>query len=93
MQEQNFLPETGFLRLSSILALIPIGAISWWLGVRQGRFPKPCKLGPRTTPGRSRILGSLIVKITRVWVNMLVRAIHELYTKNYGGTWIMTSIN
>lgn len=53
------LPETGYLRLPQILgnpkadppipAIIPIGRSSWWAGVKSGRFPKPVKLGPRTT--------------------------------------------
>ena len=45
-------PRTGFVRLSSILALvgpIPVSKSTWWQGVRDGRFPKPQKLGPRTT--------------------------------------------
>ena len=30
-------------------ALIPISKSSWWAGVRAGKYPKPIKLGPRTT--------------------------------------------
>jgi|TARA_B110000503_G_scaffold28894_1_gene46250 prophage regulatory protein len=29
--------------------LLPIGKSQWWEGVRQGRYPQPVKLGPRTT--------------------------------------------
>jgi predicted DNA-binding transcriptional regulator AlpA len=51
------LPATGYLRLPQILgnpkagipALIPISRSAWWLGIRNGRYPKPVKLGPRTT--------------------------------------------
>lgn len=46
------IPETGFLRLPQILAIIPISKSSWWEGCRSGRFPKPVKLGPRTTVWR-----------------------------------------
>jgi hypothetical protein len=28
---------------------IPVGRSTWWAGVKSGRFPKPVKLGPRTT--------------------------------------------
>lgn len=45
-------PRTGFVRLSSILAPvgpIPVSKSTWWQGVRDGRFPQPQKLGPRTT--------------------------------------------
>ncbi len=45
-------PQTGFVRLSHILAPngpIPVSKSTWWQGVKDGRFPKPQKLGPRTT--------------------------------------------
>ena len=45
-------PKTGFVRLSQILAPvgpIPVAKSTWWQGVKDGRFPKPEKLGPRTT--------------------------------------------
>ena len=54
--------ETGFLRLKQILgdakanppipAILPICRSSWWLGVKDGRFPASVKLGPRTTAWR-----------------------------------------
>ena len=37
------------LRLPEVLSLIPVGRSTFWQGVREGRFPKPVKLGPRTT--------------------------------------------
>lgn len=49
------LRETGFLRLSSILAPqgpIPVSKSTWWAGVKTGRYPKPVKLGPRITAWR-----------------------------------------
>jgi len=46
------IPETGFLRLHAILELIPVSKSTWWSGVKTGRFPKPVKLGPRTTVWR-----------------------------------------
>lgn len=51
MQYPEF-PTSGFVRLSSILAPkgpIPVSKSTWWQGVKEGRFPKPQKLGPRTT--------------------------------------------
>jgi len=44
--------QTGFLRLPQILELIPIGKSTLWLWVKQGKFPKPFKLGQRTTAWR-----------------------------------------
>jgi prophage regulatory protein len=60
--QMNTLPETGFLRLPQIIGnpkanppippLIPVKKTTWWEGVRTGRFPKPVKLGARTTAWR-----------------------------------------
>jgi prophage regulatory protein len=55
------LPETGFLRLNQIVPnLIPVGKSTWWHGVKIGRFPKPVKLGPRTTAWRVEDIRALI---------------------------------
>lgn len=43
------LPETGLVRLSTVLKVIPVSKSTWWDGVKKGRFPQPVKLGPRTT--------------------------------------------
>ena len=41
------------LRLPQVLALAPVGRSSWWEGCRTGRYPKPIKLGLRTTVWRA----------------------------------------
>ncbi len=58
----NYLPETGFLRLSQIIgnpkttppipAIIPVKKSTWWAGVKSGRFPKPIKLSKGVTVWR-----------------------------------------
>jgi prophage regulatory protein len=60
MSKQLILPETGFVRLPLVLAVIPVGKSSWWQGVKEGRFPKPVKLGPRTTAWRAEDIRDLI---------------------------------
>jgi prophage regulatory protein len=55
----------SLLRLRQVLALIPISASSWWAGVRSGRFPKPVKLGPRTTAWRASDILALIDSLSR----------------------------
>ncbi|MCB2112411.1 MAG: AlpA family phage regulatory protein [Parvularculaceae bacterium] len=58
-------PTTGFVRLSQILAPagpIPVSRSSWWQGVKDGRFPKPTKLGPRTTVWRVEEIRALFEK-------------------------------
>jgi len=57
------LPRTGFLRLPSIIAPsgpIPVSKSTWWAGIRDGRFPKPIKLGARITVWRAEDIHSLI---------------------------------
>jgi prophage regulatory protein len=56
-------PETGLVRLKDILAPvgpIPISKSTWWAGVKDGRFPKPLKLGARVTVWRVRDIRALI---------------------------------
>lgn len=61
MKNQNSpLPEAGFLRLPSILKIYPIGKSTWWQGVKDGKFPKPIKLGKRTTAWRVEDIRALI---------------------------------
>jgi predicted DNA-binding transcriptional regulator AlpA len=50
--------DEQLLRVKQILEdYIPVGKSTWWKGVREGRFPQPIKLGPRTTVWkRSEIL-------------------------------------
>lgn len=55
--QYNILPETGLVRLSQILddkkkgipPIVPVSKSSWWAGIKSGRYPKPIKLGERTT--------------------------------------------
>jgi prophage regulatory protein len=64
----NPLPQTGFVRLSQIIGnprdgtppVIPVKKSTWWLGIKQGRFPKPLKLGPRTTVWRVEDIKAII---------------------------------
>ncbi|WP_321490664.1 AlpA family phage regulatory protein [uncultured Hyphomonas sp.] len=63
MSNQAALPETGFLRISQILAPagpIPVSKSTWWAGVKDGRFPKPLKLGKRVTVWRVEDIRELI---------------------------------
>lgn len=66
----NQLPQTGFLRLPQIIGnkkstppippIIPVSKSTWWEGIKSGRFPKPIKLGPRTTAWRVEDIHALI---------------------------------
>lgn len=57
------LPAHGLLRLPAIIAPhgpIPVSKSTWWAGVKDGRFPKPVKLGARITAWRAEDICELI---------------------------------
>lgn len=57
------IPSTGFLRLPQILAIFPISKSAWWEGCRTGRYPKPVKLGPRTTVWKAADIAAFIKRV------------------------------
>lgn len=57
---ESSLPSTGFIRLATILKIIPVGKTTWWAGVKSGRFPQPVKLGVRVTAWRVEDIHLLI---------------------------------
>ena len=59
------LPEVGYLRLSQILNIIPISKSAWWEGCRSGLYPKPVKLGPRTTAWQVEDIRELMERINK----------------------------
>ncbi len=69
MSDNNYiigtrLPEVGFVRLSTILELIPIGKSTWWSKVKSGEYPQPVKLGERTTAWKVEDIKDLIENIS-----------------------------
>lgn len=63
MASNDDLPETGFLREKQVLRHFPVSRSSWWAGVREGRYPKPVRLGPRTTGWRAEDIRELIRRL------------------------------
>ena len=43
------LPPEGFVRLPQVTYVLGISRSTLWDGIREGKFPKPIKLGSRTT--------------------------------------------
>ena len=58
------LPETGFVRLPQILAVIPVGKSTWYAGVKSGKYPSPVKLGANTSCWRAEDIHALIEKLS-----------------------------
>ena len=59
------LPETGYLRLPQVLALIPVSRATWWAGVASARYPQAVKLSPRCTAWRAEDIRELIQTINK----------------------------
>ncbi len=58
---QSDLPEAGFVRLSTLLQVIPVSKSTWWAGVKSGRYPQPVRtLGRRITAWRVEDIRALI---------------------------------
>ncbi len=58
--QTQMLPPIGYVRLPTILAIFPVCRATWWNMVRDGRAPKPVKLGPRITAWRASDIRKLI---------------------------------
>lgn len=56
----HLLPDAGFVRLPTILKLIPISKSTWWAGVKSGHFPQSVKLGKRVTAWKVEDIHQLI---------------------------------
>lgn len=56
----NLLPETGFVRLPTILKVIPVSKSTWWNGVKTGHYPKQVKLSSRASAWRVEDIQKLI---------------------------------
>ena len=63
MQKAIALPSVGYVRLPQILEIFPISKSAWWEGCRNGVFPKPVKLGPRTSAWRVEDIRALMERI------------------------------
>jgi len=61
--EKIILPQEGFVRLSTILKLIPISASTWHDGVKKGHFIKPIKMGHRSSFYAVQDVRALIIAI------------------------------
>ncbi|NLI77479.1 MAG: AlpA family phage regulatory protein [Candidatus Riflebacteria bacterium] len=59
------LPPTGFVRLPTVLAFIPVSKTTWWLGIKEGRFPAGVRLGRNLTAWRAEDIRALIDRLSQ----------------------------
>ena len=66
--------DTGFagsaalprlMRLAQVLEQIPVSKSAWWIGVKEGKYPAPRKLGPRTTVWLGQDIERLIATLRK----------------------------
>lgn len=65
MDSQLLLPETGYVRLPTVLKLIPVGRSTWFAGVASGRYPRSVKLAPRVTAWRAEDIRGLLEQFAK----------------------------
>ena len=54
------LPETGLVRLPTVLAVYPVSRSMWWDGIRSGKYPAGVKLSARITAWKVEDIRALI---------------------------------
>ena len=62
--DMDNLDNAALLRLPQVLNLIPVSRSAWWAGCKNGRYPKPVKIGPRTTAWRAEDIKALLRKLS-----------------------------
>jgi prophage regulatory protein len=62
IMKSELLPPIGFIRIRTVLQIIPVSRSAWYQGVTDGKFPKPIKLGPRSSAWRVEDIRALIDK-------------------------------
>ena len=60
----EILPETGFVRLSTVLRVIPVSRSSWWQGVKSGKYPAAIKISANTTAWKAEDIRDLIAQLS-----------------------------
>jgi len=53
----------GFLRLPEVLKLIPVSRSAWWAGCKSGKYPRPVKIGARTSAWRMADIAALLEEL------------------------------
>lgn len=59
------LENESLLRLPQVLEIIPVSKSAWWQGCKDGRYPKPVKLGPRTTVWKASDIAAFMRQLSR----------------------------
>jgi len=63
MKNTTNLPETGFLRLPTVLSYISCSKTAWYDGIKAGIYPKQIKLSERSSAWRVEDIRKLIAEL------------------------------
>lgn len=77
------LPETGFVKLQTILQFIPVSETTWRQGVKDGDFPEPVKLGGKVTLWRVEDIKELILSYSNKEVSKNLKSINKEGEKSW----------
>lgn len=58
-------PWNGFLRIKTVLRLIPVSRATWYSGVKTGRYPAPVHPSPGSSAWLAEDIQALIEKISK----------------------------
>jgi len=59
MNQKGIIPE-ALIRQPQVFQMFPIGKTTWWKGIKEGRYPKPIRLGARAVGWRVQDILDLI---------------------------------
>lgn len=57
-------PET-LVKLPKVLQRFPVSKSDWYAGIRDGKYPKPVKLGARSVAWKSSDIDNLIASLPK----------------------------
>lgn len=59
------LPPEGFVRIPVVLQVLGIGRTALYTGIKEGKYPEPVRIGPRTSPWRVEDIREFIAKYSK----------------------------
>ncbi len=62
------LPPEGFVRLPVVLQVLGIEKTTFYMGIKDGKYPQPVKLGPRTSAWRVEDIREVIAKYSKKYL-------------------------
>lgn len=57
------LPDEAYVRLPTILNLLPISTASWWRGIQKGKYPKQVRLGDQSVAWKVKDIRALMASL------------------------------